>query len=279
MPTGDSLAYVSGDTHIPVPIARDLTYRHAHKPQPPKPTGLDWSALTRTCSDCGERSTELRDGICPTCAAPAAPVPPAASTTKGKRARAAGAPTRLPKVPKQRPPMNSRTVANMPEIRRLYLEERLSIPEIGRRLGHSKHSVRAWLTRDGVELRDDRGQHAATLDGHLADELRRLYTDEHLTIAQISERIGRAYRTTQRLMHEAGIDVRVGRPAQSPAQRAINGAPTLKQRITALGVTSAQVKAWALAEGLIYEVQVGLPPNRIVTAFENAHPKPEQESA
>ena len=281
MPTGDSLAYIGGGTsHIPVPTTRDLTYRHAHTPKPPKPTGLDWSALIRSCDDCGQRSTELRDGLCPACAAPhAAPVLPAAPTTKGKRARAAGTPTRLPTVPKARPERNSRTVANMPEIRRLYLEEKLTIPQIGLRLGHSKHSVRAWLIRDGIELRDDRTRHGVALDPVLAEQLRRLYVDEHLPIGDIAARIGRSYRTTNRLMHQAGISVRVGRPAQSPAQQAVNGAPTLKQQIAALGVTSRQIKDWALSAGLIYEVQVGLPPARLVAAYTEAHTQPEQESA
>lgn len=46
----------------------------------------------------------------------------------------------------------------------------------------------------------------------------------------------------------------------------------LKQRLVDLGVTSRQVKDWALGQGLIHELSVGLPPARLVDAYAAAHP-------
>jgi hypothetical protein len=58
-----------------------------------------------------------------------------------------------------------------------------------------------------------------------------------------------------------------GEAVQQPATRPSKG----KQRLTDLGVSSLEVKEWALGEGLIYGIEVGLPPARLVDAYAAAH--------
>lgn len=86
---GNATAYVAGGSHIPIPIATDKIRRAAHKPQTPKPTGLDWSKLraddpttdtvaadvaavpveriTWPCRGCGGRFDDLVKELCADC--------------------------------------------------------------------------------------------------------------------------------------------------------------------------------------------------------------------
>jgi hypothetical protein len=63
---GNATAHTA-DGHLGLPMAVDRGVRPAHRPQPSKPTGLDWSAISPPCSLCGKGSSELRDGLCPLC--------------------------------------------------------------------------------------------------------------------------------------------------------------------------------------------------------------------
>lgn len=82
MVTGSNPTYVSGSTHRPIPLATDVGIRPAHKPRPPKPTGLDWSKVgnggqdttvtpppSRVCRECHlDTVGELQSGLCAVCA-------------------------------------------------------------------------------------------------------------------------------------------------------------------------------------------------------------------
>ncbi|CAI9417245.1 hypothetical protein [Nocardioides sp. T2.26MG-1] len=69
MVTGTPLAYVAGTSHRPIPMATDSGVRRTTHTEPtPKPTGLDWDAITPTCTSCSQRSGQLGPGgLCPTC--------------------------------------------------------------------------------------------------------------------------------------------------------------------------------------------------------------------
>lgn len=67
MVTGTPVGYVAGTTHIQIPLATDTPRRTAHEPARPKPTGLDWANLRPTCTGCHEKSSEVLEGLCPTC--------------------------------------------------------------------------------------------------------------------------------------------------------------------------------------------------------------------
>lgn len=67
-PTGDPIQYVSSGGFIEPPTATDVLYRKAHAPQAPKPTGLDWDAITPTCPSCATKSGQIDGtGLCPGC--------------------------------------------------------------------------------------------------------------------------------------------------------------------------------------------------------------------
>lgn len=86
MPTGTAIQYVSSDGHLGLPRASDTTYRAAHKPAAPKPTGLNWDALRPKCKGCGEPSGQLDgDSICPACRGdiPAKRIHPDVTTARG----------------------------------------------------------------------------------------------------------------------------------------------------------------------------------------------------
>lgn len=89
MVTGDNMAYIGATGGRPIPLATDQRIRPAHAPQTkPKPTGLDWDALTPACSGCGQKSGQLGAGaLCPTCRGVTPTPTPRAKVEKGKKKR------------------------------------------------------------------------------------------------------------------------------------------------------------------------------------------------
>lgn len=97
------------------------------------------------------------------------------------------------------------------------------------------------------------------------DEVTRLYTDEQLTCPQIAEKLGISVVTTRRRLIESGITMRDDRATHSGW-----GHRNLKRRMDQLGVTSRQIKDWALEQGLITEILVGSPKAHLIEAYANA---------
>ena len=65
---GNATSYSNHSGFIVPKLADDVIYRKAHDPRPPKPTGLDWDALTPTCSGCSQKSGQIDGtGLCPSC--------------------------------------------------------------------------------------------------------------------------------------------------------------------------------------------------------------------
>lgn len=269
MPTGTNPTYVSGTGHRPVPMATDLLYRHAHAPQPKKPTGLDWAALTPRCKACGEKSRQLNnDDTCPTCAGPIEPPPP--KPPKQRRSTASRAP-RPPREPRTGH-IGPRATTNVAEIKRLYLEEMLSIAKVSDATGHSRNTIRKVLLDAKIELRDDRRLYSgganrieAYPEEFVAD-VRRLYLDHGLTQAETAQQLGVSPKVIYTTMAKHKIPARPD--AFSPGGRGrVNPVEGLKARIDALDTTAREIKEWAIRQGLLHEMQVGLPPSRIIDAF------------
>lgn len=74
-------------------------------------------------------------------------------------------------------------------IRRLYWEEGLSIVEIGRRMGVSPSAIQRYMDRHNIPRRPP-GPPPGPVDRLGPDELRRLYWEEGLSLAQIARQIG-----------------------------------------------------------------------------------------
>ncbi|MEW6477431.1 MAG: hypothetical protein AB1679_34700 [Actinomycetota bacterium] len=77
-------------------------------------------------------------------------------------------------------------------LRRLYVEERLSLAEIGERAGCSRAAVGKRLRQAGITARP-RGGRARPLDeSDVADRLRDLYVERGLSVLEVARRLGRS---------------------------------------------------------------------------------------
>lgn len=151
-PTGDSMVYVSGTTHRPIPLAKDLQYRKAHAPVAPKPKGLDWDALRPACTGCGTRSSQLNKlDLCPTCdpvPATSTPADTALSPTTPAPGRRGG---RRPAGEGDR----RRAHIDVEKVVEMYTAGS-SMDEIRDALGHVPRTIRRVLVEAGVEIRPPR---------------------------------------------------------------------------------------------------------------------------
>lgn len=215
----------------------------------------------------------------------AAPSTPAAAGPKSEGRTRVGKPTR----PSDTPPKPRRVMGNSPtrrartstfplaEAQRLYLEEELSIPDIAPRIGSTTSTVRKQLKAAGTPMRDDRSTHsggvAKTYDPTFIDAVRRLYLDEHLTIAQVAERLYTTPKVVGTVMRRHNIPSRPD-AFTSEGHPHRDNAGALKAQIRALDVTSLQIKTWALHQGLIERITRGVPKQALVDAYATAHPTP-----
>lgn len=141
-----------------------------------------------------------------------------------------------------------------------------TMQEIGDRYGVSHMTVRRCLVDNGVPRRGTPIEHTP----ELIEQVRHLYENEHLTQAEIGERLGRSTKAVQNLMTAAGIDRRAAK-----ARRGRDNAVALKERIAALGVTAADIKAWAITAGhLPPGSHRGLPAQALIDKYAAAHPTP-----
>jgi hypothetical protein len=90
----------------------------------------------------------------------------------------------------------------------------LTLAEISHRTGGSRAKVTAGLRAYGVEIRSRRRRTTTPTP----DQLRELYVDQHLTLAQVAARLGCSNRRVAARLAAAGVALRAaGRPASSPA--------------------------------------------------------------
>lgn len=104
----------------------------------------------------------------------------------------------------------------------------------------------------------------------LIEQVRHLYQEEHLTQVEIGQRLGQTTKVVQSVMTEAGIDRRAAK-----ARHGRNNAYGLKQKIADLGVTSAEIKVWAISAGHLHQMHRGLPAGALVEKYAAAHRKDE----
>lgn len=142
-------------------------------------------------------------------------------------------------------------------------------PAIAKRHGCQPKRVRDILDRNNIERRDDRRGHSGgrprKYDDTVIAEVRRLYVDKQLSRQEVAAELGIPYKSVQTIMTREGIPARQGQSGR------VDGSATLKQRIAELGATSREIKEWALRQGLLAEIKVGIPPARLVDAYAAAH--------
>lgn len=106
------------------------------------------------------------------------------------------------------------------DIARLYLEERLTLGEIGERFDVSQKWVRRILKRLGVSLR--RRSRGPPEPEHLRgrnEEIARLYAEGDLTLREIGERFNLSRERVRQIAKRAGVTLRVARRPRVPAER------------------------------------------------------------
>lgn len=161
----------------------------------------------------------------------------------------------------------SGTAVDVVEATRRYLAGE-SCPQIGRALGHRAKVVRDNLRRAGVELRDDRktysGGRPRLYGDDTIDQVRTLYGSGK-SMGEVAVELNLPYKSIVTIMNRHTIPRRTGMSGH------LDGAVALKERMAALEVTSADVRAWARDNGVTMPAR-GLPARTVLDAYAEAHP-------
>lgn len=147
------------------------------------------------------------------------------------------------------------------ELTRLYVEEQLTIQELATRFDRARKTITDTLRNAGVQIRPAAHQTGGTdlTDDQKASIVQR-YVDGAAIHALASEHHVRV-KTVRELITAAGHAIR---PKGASTRNA--------ERIRALGATPAQVRAWAIDQGLIEPGTPGLLPSRVIEAYEASRP-------
>ena len=108
-------------------------------------------------------------------------------------------------IPRRPSPSTPRTDITDDEIRRLYVDQQWSAPEIAAHLGCGTSTVYARLDRLGVARRPARRRQD---DRPTTDDLRELYATEELSLRQIAERFDVSAQAVHSWVTAAGIERR-----------------------------------------------------------------------
>lgn len=169
------------------------------------------------------------------------------------------------------------SVVDVTTARTEYLEG-ASCPEIAERHDWPITSVRRQLAKAGVQMRDDRAGRVVpkkVYDPELVAKVRVMYVDQGMSQVKIAQHIGTSTKVVQNLMKREGIPARQG---------ASGGGDTLqgyRDRLDELGVTSADVRAWANKNGHPAGIR-GVVAEHVIDAYEAAHqptPTTQEETA
>lgn len=95
------------------------------------------------------------------------------------------------------------------------------------------------------------------------------------SVAAIWKDTGHSEATIRHTIRDAGIEKRDDRKRPRDAKPTAENIRRsgIRTELDQLGVTSHDVKAWGLHEGLLHQVQPGLPPRRVLDAYVAAHPR------
>ncbi len=100
-----------------------------------------------------------------------------------------------------------RRIEKIPQVElvRLYCEEKLSVSDVGLRLGWSKSAIQSRLVQLGIASRTPWAWNAVECD---IEEVRRLYVDERLSLVRTAARLGCSESTIRRKLAAAGVQCR-----------------------------------------------------------------------
>lgn len=158
--------------------------------------------------------------------------------------------------------------ANTSKIVELYQSGK-TINEVSAETGHAKGTVRRHLINAGTELRDDRHTRSGGYNRRVdtpeqVEAVRAAYVDERLSKDRTAAKLGLTLKVVEGIMLRNGIEARKGQSG---------GGDTLvelRARLERLGVTNAEVRAWAVTQRLEVSVR-GVIPLTVLDAYEQAH--------
>lgn len=90
------------------------------------------------------------------------------------------------------------------ELRRMYIDEKKTMKEIAKELGHDRNAVARAIKAYGIERENHYVQYNDTLD----DEWISLYLDEGLSTFEIAKRFNCSHNTVKKHLRRCGIDIR-----------------------------------------------------------------------
>ena len=170
----------------------------------------------------------------------------------------------------RRPPTGRGPRATAPKVVdamiRLYTgPEQLTCRQIAARLDVSIPTVQRYITASGVPKRDDRkghtgGQNRRTLDPAFVRQCADLYVAGR-SIEEIADTIHTGRRQVTAALKDAGVTVR-----PQVAREPRDNAAWLRDRMAKAGITAADVRAWAKANGVTIP-RTGTPPSTAVIAY------------
>lgn len=123
-------------------------------------------------------------------------------------------------------------------------------------------TIRRLLLEHGAPTRDKRVNYTP----ELLERVRAAYVDQELSKVQAAEHLGVTPKVIERALRLAAVT-----PRPAVARNPRDGATHVKQQLVDLGVTSRQVKVWALEQGLVDELRRGIPKAALVAAYAAAH--------
>jgi len=95
------------------------------------------------------------------------------------------------------------------ELRKMYVDERMSAAEIGITFGASKTSIRNWFKKEGIKMRSlSESGLPKDFVKPSGEELERMYVDERMSTYRIAEDLGVANVTVGNWLKDEGISVR-----------------------------------------------------------------------
>lgn len=157
------------------------------------------------------------------------------------------------------------------QIRRLYVDEALTQAEVAARIGYSTKIVQNVLGELGIEPRPSASERSKAGIGRpikIPPAERPKIIDRYRngeSGSAIALTYGVAAASIYSLLRRAGVEERHGNRTLAGPGR--NHAEPISVRLRDLGVTPAEVKAWALECGLVERVTRGLPTLAVVEAY------------
>jgi len=157
------------------------------------------------------------------------------------------------------------------QVRQLYIDEELTQAEVAVRIGHSVKVVQNVLAELHVEVRPSASARSKAGIGRpikIPPAERPKIVERYRngeSGASIALSYGVAAASIYSILRKAGVEERHGNRTLAGPGR--NHAAHIPMRLAELGVTAAEVKAWALQAGLVDRVTRGLPPFAVLEAY------------